>query len=84
VFAVGFDVHAEVFVMFGISEPVMFFQSVNFGLADRGDLTFVRVKRRQADRNVSIKFFVSGHFSAFCVSRAETPKPSAKLSQSSG
>jgi hypothetical protein len=25
VFAVGFDVHAEVFVMFGISEAVMFF-----------------------------------------------------------
>ena len=50
VFAVGFDVHAEVFVMFGISEAVMLFQSVNFGLADRRDLTFVRVKRRQAFR----------------------------------
>ena len=45
VFAVGFDVHAEVFVMFWVSEAVMFFQSVNFGLADRRDLTFVGVKR---------------------------------------
>ena len=36
VFAVGFDVHAEVFVMFGISEAVMFLQPVNFGLGDPG------------------------------------------------
>ena len=47
VFAVGFDVHAEVFVILGINEAVMFFQSVNFGLANRRDLTFVRVKRPQ-------------------------------------
>ena len=50
VLAVGFDVHAEVFVIFGISEAVVFFESVNFGFADRRDLTFVRVKRRQAFR----------------------------------
>jgi len=47
VFAVGFNVDAEVFVVFGISEAIMFFQSVNFGFSDRRDLTFVCVKRRQ-------------------------------------
>jgi hypothetical protein len=48
VFAVRFDVDTEILVVFRISEAVMFFQSINFGFADRRDLTFVRVKRCQS------------------------------------
>jgi hypothetical protein len=48
VLAVGFDVHAEIFVMFGISESRNAFSVRQFGLADRRDLTLVSVKRRQA------------------------------------
>ena len=48
VFAVRVDVHTEIFILLRVSEAVMLFQSINFGFADRRDLTFVCVKRRQS------------------------------------
>src|SRR5712691_5879782 len=43
--AVGFDVDAEIFVMFWIGEAVMLLQSIDLRFADRRDLTLVSVQR---------------------------------------
>ena len=46
-FAVGFNMDREIMVMLGISEPVMFFESVDLRLTDRRNLTLIGVKRGQ-------------------------------------
>src|SRR5690349_19343889 len=47
-FAVCFNMDAEVFIMFWISEAVILFQSVNLGFTNRRNLAFVAVERGQS------------------------------------
>jgi len=54
VFAVGFNVDAEITIMLGIIKPVMFLQSVDLSFANRGDLTLVSVKCSQTFRCRSV------------------------------
>src|SRR5689334_12558958 len=46
-FFVGFDVDRKILVVFWVVEPVELFQSVDLRFADRRNLRFVCVKRRQ-------------------------------------
>ena len=54
VFTVGFDVHAEVLVVLGIGEAVVFFQPVNFRFTDFWNLTLVRVESCETLRGRSV------------------------------
>ena len=53
-FTIGFDVDAEVTVMRGINEAVMFLQPVDLRFTDRWNLTLVGVQRGETFRSRSV------------------------------
>ena len=70
-FAIGFHVHTEIFVVLGVVETVVLFQAIDLRFGDRWDLALISVERAkpsavapspQTERKVSINAVVSGCF----------------------